>query len=144
MTYLADADGKVTEAEQRALDDAKKLADTVSKLTSEDSKSTASVGGAPASYWLDLRGYDPAKHAASLKVPMLILQGERDYQVTLADFGQWKSSLSGRSNVEFRSYPTLNHLFLPGQGKSLPPEYMLPGHVPVEVITDIAAWIKRG
>jgi hypothetical protein len=36
--------------------------------------------GAPASYWLDLRDYDPAGLAAKLGKPMLILQGGPDYQ----------------------------------------------------------------
>lgn len=39
--------------------------------------------GAPAAYWLDLRGYDPASSAAALAKPMLIVQGGRDYQVTV-------------------------------------------------------------
>ncbi len=41
--------------------------------------------GMPAAYWLDLRGYDPVATAARLTTPMLILQGGRDYQVTVAD-----------------------------------------------------------
>ena len=56
MQYLADADGVISDAEKRALDDALKLKDTVSKLTAADLTSTASIGGAPASYWLDLAG----------------------------------------------------------------------------------------
>ena len=43
------------------------------------------VLGAPASYWLDLRDYKPAQSAVELKQPILILQGERDYQVTMQD-----------------------------------------------------------
>jgi hypothetical protein len=31
---------------------------------------------------LDLRGYDPPSQATRVKAPMLILHGERDYQVT--------------------------------------------------------------
>ena len=63
--------------------------------------------------------------------------------MTVADFEHWKTALAKHPNVEFKLYPTLNHLFLPGQGKSLPPEYTVPGHVPVDVIEDIAAWIKK-
>ena len=75
---------------------------------------------------------------------MLILQGERDYQVTLEDLAGWKTYLSGQSNVEFKTYPKLNHLFLEGEGKSAPAEYLDPGHVPVYVIDDIARWITTG
>lgn len=98
----------------------------------------------PGSYWLDLRGYDPAALAAKLPIPMLILQGERDYQVRMADFEGWKKALAGRSNVTFKSYPALYHLFIAGTGPSTPAEYQQPGHVSEEVIADVAAWIARG
>jgi uncharacterized protein len=143
MQYLADADGVISDAEKRALDAALQLKETVSKLTAADLSSTASIGGGPASYWLDLQGYDPAVLAATLKQRLLVLQGARDYQVTVADFERWKTALAKHPAAEFRLYPALNHLFLPGQGKSLPPEYMVPGHVPVEVIDDIAAWANK-
>lgn len=143
LQYLAEADGVISDAEKRALDNSQQLKEAVSKLTTADVTSTTALGGAPASYWLDLRGYDPAVLAATLKQRLLVLQGARDYQVTVADFEHWKATLAKHPNAEFRLYPALNHLFLPGQGKSLPPEYSMPGHVPVEVIEDIAAWIRK-
>lgn len=96
----------------------------------------------PAEYWLDLRAYKPAEAAAQLKQPMLILQGERDYQVTMEDFNGWKAALGDRKNVVFKIYPKLNHLFIAGEGKILPAEYMRPGRVDQTVIDDIAAWVK--
>ena len=90
-----------------------------------------------------MKGYDPPSAAASLKIPMLILQGERDFQVTMADFARWRAALGSRASVVFRSYPALNHLFIAGTGASLPAEYEVPGHVAEEVVTDIAAWIGR-
>jgi dienelactone hydrolase len=96
----------------------------------------------PAEYWLDLRGYKPAEAARQLKQPMLILQGERDYQVTMDDFNGWKTALGDRKNVVFKTYPKLNHLFMAGEGKILPTEYMRPGRVAASVIEDIAAWVK--
>jgi fermentation-respiration switch protein FrsA (DUF1100 family) len=97
---------------------------------------------APAAYWLALRDYDPAATAARLKVPMLVLQGERDYQVTMADFDGWRKALSGRDNVRLKSYPKLNHLFMEGEGKAKPAEYDKAGHVSREVVDDVAAWVK--
>jgi len=61
---------------------------------------------------------------------ILILQGERDYQVTMKDFALWRAGLKGRSSVTFKSYPKLNHLFLEGEGKSLPAEYSKPRPYP--------------
>jgi fermentation-respiration switch protein FrsA (DUF1100 family) len=97
----------------------------------------------PASYWLDLRAYHPEQVARQLKQPLLVLQGERDYQVTMEDFATWKRGLAGKPNVEFKSYPKLNHFFIAGEGPSSDEEYTKPGHVEPEVVEDIAAWIKR-
>lgn len=96
----------------------------------------------PAEYWLDLRAYKPAEAARQLKQPILILQGERDYQSTMDDFNGWKAALGDRKNVVFKTYPKLNHLFIAGEGKILPAEYMRPGRVDQTVIDDIAAWVK--
>lgn len=100
--------------------------------------------GLPARYWLSLRGDSPPEAARKLMRPMLILQGERDYQVPMAEFGVWKTALAGRKDATFKSYPRLNHLFLEGAGTgtSQPSEYLQPGHVPAEVIEDIAGWVK--
>jgi hypothetical protein len=35
---------------------------------------------------------------------MLILQGERDYQVTMEDFANWRKALSSRKDVRFMAY----------------------------------------
>jgi dienelactone hydrolase len=98
--------------------------------------------GVAAPYWLSLRG-DPPAEAKKFKGPILALQGERDYQVTMDDFRGWKKALDKRRNVTLKSYPALNHLFMVGKGKGRPEEYQKVGHVAVEVIDDIAAWIKK-
>ena len=99
--------------------------------------------GAPATYWLDIRGYDPAALAASLDTPMLILQGGRDYQVTVDDdLARWRAALDGRPDVTIRVYPDFNHLFVAGSGPSTPAEYEPAQHVDPAVITDIAAWLR--
>ena len=97
----------------------------------------------PGSYWLDLREYYPAKAAASLSLPILILHGGRDYQVGAADLSGWQQALDGRPQVTIEIYPELNHLFMPGSGPSSPEEYATPGHVASQVLDDIAGWIKR-
>lgn len=101
------------------------------------------LSSAPESYWKDLNAYHPAQTAATLTIPMLILQGERDYQVTLADLNEWRVAVGGRAGVTIKSYPTLNHLFLPGEGKSTPAEYERADHIPDFVFDDIADWIKK-
>ena len=96
----------------------------------------------PPSYWKDLAGYDPAATAATLKLPMLVLQGERDYQVTKVDFAGWQKALGKKKTVKLKLYPKLFHLFIAGDGPSTPAEYEKPGHVDEQVVRDIADWIS--
>lgn len=141
--YLANADGKISPDEETALEQAAAVADSVRSLKPEDAASGRMIFNAPASYWLDLRGYDPPSEARRVRQPMLIVQGERDYQVTMEEFARWKAAIGSRPDVTFHSYPTLNHLFIAGAGPSLPAEYQVPGHVAEDVVRDIAAWIAR-
>ncbi len=141
VRYLTAADGTISPEEQQAIDQAEALVQRVRALTPEDAKSGGRISGAAASYWLDLRGYDPPSTARDVKAPLLILQGERDFQVTLDDFARWKTALGSRRDVTFHAYAALNHQFIAGTGPSLPAEYQVQGHVAEEVIRDIAAWI---
>jgi fermentation-respiration switch protein FrsA (DUF1100 family) len=76
-------------------------------------------------------------------MPLLILQGERDYQVTVKDFQNWQEALAGQSNVTLKTYPDLNHLFMAGTGQSIPDEYQTPGNVSPVIVQDIATWIQQ-
>jgi len=95
----------------------------------------------PAAYWLDLAAHPPAREIASERRPLLVLQGDRDYQVVLADFRGWQRALAHHPDATFKHYPALNHLFMRGSGPSTPTEYEVPGHVAAEVVEDLARWI---
>lgn len=98
----------------------------------------------PGSYLLDLRNYNPTETAASLHIPILILQGGRDFNVTVDDdFNVWKKALAGHANVEFRLYPDLNHLFMTGSVPPNPRDDFKKGHVSKQVVNDIAGWVKQ-
>jgi hypothetical protein len=94
-------------------------------------------------YFLALRGYRPTEVAAGLSIPILVLQGDRDYQVTTPDFEGWRRALGGRPNVELKRYPGLNHLFIAGTRAPRPAEYETPGHVDAQVVNDLAAFVGR-
>ena len=81
--------------------------------------------------------------ALQLQIPILLLQGERDYQVPMTEFLLWQQRLEGRRNVELRSFPALNHLFLEGEGPSTPQEYVRKGTIPSAVTDQIATFINR-
>ncbi len=142
LEYLAGLDDTVTPDEQDRIDAAKKMAEQVAsrRLMPTDTVEVLGVS-TPGSYWIDLRGYDPVATAANLRIPILILQGGRDYMVTGEDLKGWRRGLSEHHNVTFREYPGLNHLFMKGEGPPSPTELMQPGHVDRQVLDDIAAWI---
>lgn len=142
-TYVFSADGTTTPDEQAQLDKIKQQVARLKDPQTSDATPAAEMPlGVPAHYWLDLRGYRAAEDARALKQPMLILQGERDYQVTMREFEGWKV-LASRKDVQLKSYPKLNHIFVEGEGKSLPAEYAKSGNVARYVIDDIAAWVKK-
>jgi hypothetical protein len=100
--------------------------------------------GVPIAYWRDLQDNNPVDDVKKLDLPILILQGERDYQVLESiDFKGWKTALSNRTNATFKLFPKLNHLFIAGEGKSTPQEYTIEGHVDEEVINSILQWIRK-
>lgn len=101
------------------------------------------VLGAPAKYFYDLRERDPASIAKRLTIPMLLIFGGRDYQVTEKDQEIWLKELSGRENVKILVFDDLNHLMISGEGKSTPVEYMKKGHVDKRVIDEIARWMVK-
>jgi dienelactone hydrolase len=126
----------------KTMESAKAVQAKVKSLEHGDEDSPA-VLNSPVSYWLDLKDYDPVSDAAKIAMPMLILQGDRDFQVTMKDFALWKAGLSKSNGVVMKSYPALNHFFVPGEGKSSTAEYAKPGHVSPEVIEDIAGFVKK-
>ncbi|WP_339733881.1 alpha/beta fold hydrolase [uncultured Gimesia sp.] len=143
VSYLFSLDGTVSAEEQQKIDViAKQVEKVKSPALSEEVAASELPLGVSARYWLDLRGYDPSKSAKTLEKAFLILQGERDYQVTMVDFDLWKQALGSRDDVTLIAYPRLNHLFMAGEGKSAPSEYITPGNVEKRVITDIAKWIE--
>jgi dienelactone hydrolase len=142
--YIFSLEGPLTDDQKAQIEKLKKQAARVKdpKLSPDTPVAELPLGQA-APYWLSLREAPPVETAAKVKQPMLILQGERDYQVTMTDFEGWKKGLANRKDVTLMSYPDLNHLFIEGKGKSKPAEYQNEGHVAVVVIDDVAGWIKK-
>ncbi|HHU02580.1 MAG TPA: alpha/beta fold hydrolase [Christensenellaceae bacterium] len=89
-----------------------------------------------------------ALHMQDMK-PVLVLQGEKDRQVTMKDFELFKQGLEEHRDAKFISYPALNHVFGEYKGDEVPfmelmnKEYMQKTPVPKEVTDDIAAWISE-
>lgn len=141
-TYLATLETPPTAEKKKRLEELTKTVAAIKALKPTDRNASGPwlLGSLPG-YWLDLRGYKPTERMASVTCPMLVLQGNRDFQVTGADFTAWKAALAKRTNVRFIEYPMLNHLFVKGQGSSVPDEYNRPGNVSETVVKDIAEFV---
>jgi hypothetical protein len=137
VEYLVSA-GSVTKEQAEALNGevAKVRAIDPAKLPATE----ALFLGAPAAYWLELAAYDPSATVKKLRIPILVLQGGRDYQVTIRDFDGWKAALDGSPLASLRVFPKLNHLLVEGEGPSTPAEYERPGHVSEDVVKTISDW----
>lgn len=145
LEYMAKLnDGKIDDAEKAAIDAERpkyaKAGDPKLPLDTPVAELPFNTGP---KYWLSIVGYDAAKTAKKVSAPLFILQGGRDYQVTVKDdFEVWKKELAGRDKTKFSLYEKLNHNFVPGEGMATPMEYATSnGHVDVVIVEDIATWI---
>jgi dienelactone hydrolase len=142
VRYLAALDGREDDDERAAILRLETQVERVKALKPGVAVEASALPlGIPAKYWLDLALHAPLQEVAGETRPFLILQGERDYQVTLADFELWREALSSNSRARFKSYPKLNHAFIAGDRPSAPSEYMVAGHVAEEVVRDIAEFL---
>jgi dienelactone hydrolase len=141
--YLASLPGQVGSRAAAQLPAVEAL---VAQLESADlahlPASTPMPFGTGPAYWLSLRSYDPVTTARRLRQPLLVLQGGRDYNVTVADdFVVWKRGLAGKAGTTTKLYPAADHLFFDGRGKATPGQDMQPHHLDPALATDIASWI---
>jgi len=144
VKYIDNLDGKIDSLEQIQLDTLKAQTERVkSPNLTEDTPADMLVLGICAAYWLDLRTYNPVETAQKVNKPFLILQGERDYQVNLKDYEGWRKAFQNNKNFTLKLYPKIYHMFIEGDGRSTPQEYLVEGHVAEYAIRDIAKWIKE-
>ncbi len=128
-------------SKEKLLKQTQNLVDTIKSLTPDSQVPADQLGGTPASYWLDLKDYDPTAEIKNYNKSFLVLQGGRDYQVTKTDYELWESAFDKYSDVHFRFYDNLNHLFMSGTGKSVPDEYQQKNTVDSAVGKDIAEFV---
>ncbi len=143
VTYIANLDGEISAEEDSMLAETARQVKRVEgySLTSDVASELLPLG-IPAAYWLDLRYYDPVEEAAALEMPMLVIQGGRDYQVRESDFALWRKAFSKDMRLRPLYLPKLNHLLMTGEGESAPAEYNLVGHVDQRVLSAVAGWVN--
>lgn len=142
IEYLLNLDDMLTKDEQDYIAKFKVEIDKIRNI--EEANDDELILGTYKAYWEFLNHYDPIEMAESIDELVFVVQGERDYQVTLEDYNLWLDAFSGKDNWSFKTYPSLNHLLMPGEGKPSNEEYKIINQVSEELITDIADWVKSG
>ena len=138
--YLYNLDGNIDENEQELIDE---IEQDVQKIKTLNISENESVFTLYKSYWEYLNLYHQVEITQNLSMPLLILQGKRDYQVSYEeDYAIWYEIFQQKDGFSFQTYETLNHLFISGEGPPNNTEYLLEGHVQNKVIEDIIDWIK--
>jgi dienelactone hydrolase len=140
--YMAMEDGKIDDFERTQLEKLKADIAAVKKIDGKTPATQKFLLDLPASYWLSVRSYDAVAAAKTIPQPMLVLQGDRDFQVTASDWKRWQAAFAADRRATIKHYPALNHLFVSGTGRSGIAEYNRPAHVETQAIVDIADWIK--
>ena len=138
--YLSELDGVIDENESLVINMTKDALEKIKSLNISEDERVLTVYKA---YWEYLNKYDQVKTVDNLTIPILLLQGKRDYQVTYEeDYAIWNTTLKDNNNTLLKTYDLLNHLFIQGEGKPTNTEYMIQGQVSEDVIQDITSWIK--
>lgn len=137
--YLTMEDGRISPSEHNLI---KQISDDIDALNKpsqipDDTK----VQEFYKNYWIDLNAYNPLQVAGKITTPVLLIHGERDYQVTKKQFNLWQDIFLESENWTFKSYPELNHFMMKGEGKSYSSEYEEKNYVDEQVIEDIANFI---
>ena len=122
-----------------------RLFDGLYDLSDEEAERKKAGGGTTLYYFKEMGEHPAADYLLPLEKPVLILQGEKDFQVkTDRDFALYQELLKGKPNVTFRLYEGLNHAFVPsvyGTITKAKKEYNVEQHIGEAVISDIAHWI---
>ena len=125
----------------------RKMFDGLYEISDDEAKKKKFGGGVTMYYFKEMGEHPVEMYTDSLRKPMLILQGEKDFQVKPdVDFVRYKELLGDRDNVRYRLYENLNHVFVPsvyGKISLAKQEYNVEAHIGAEVIGDIAAWIRE-
>lgn len=141
LEFLEGLDPKEDETEKAYYEEMYKELDKMDGLDTmgEDEK----IMGLYTNYLKSIVDYDPAAEAEDMEMPVLVLQGEEDYQVPMDNFKVWQETYGEKENWQFQSFPGLTHMFTEGKLENGPADYQGEKHIPEEVIDRIAEFIGQ-
>ena len=110
-------------------------------------KDSDTLFGIPVPYLKDLYAHPVEESLAQLDIPILVMQGENDFQMDTADYKSWQKALENYAGEkEFVLWPELNHLFVRDTAfkrRGTIAEYLQEGHVDQAVTDKIASWMLK-
>ena len=143
--------GALDEAEAdvqlEALQEMEELFASVVYITEEEGKAiTIPMVGFSANYQRDMLLHPFSNFVEDVTVPILVMQGGRDFQVLAdVDFVMLQEMLAGRNNATFKLYDDLNHSFVISTATNFT-EHAVDmqtnlGSIDRQVLQDIVDWI---
>ena len=143
---MAEMKGLTKKIISKQLDKFTVLFEGLYELTDEAAKATKIGNGVTLYYFKEMGQPSVEDYLNKTDKPMLIMQGEKDFQVRAdRDYAAYQKILVGRNNVTFKLYPGLSHAFVPATYEDISmakKEYSIEKHIGDDVISDIANWIK--
>ena len=123
---------------QKQVGKIKKMFEGFENLSDEEAKKKKMGNGVTLYYFKEMNAFDTKNYLKTISKPMLIMQGEKDFQATVdKDFTSYKQLLEGKDNVVFKLYENLNHAFVPsiyGSIMKAKQEYNVEQHIGENVI----------
>ena len=113
--------------------------------SSEEEAKKLTVFGQPAYYFWEMAQYDTGEILQALDIPVLIINGGRDFQVVDADGVEAWNALNLPDSVQVIYHPELNHLLMapdaPEKTRGTTAEYDTPCQISQDVISEIDTFI---
>jgi pimeloyl-ACP methyl ester carboxylesterase len=145
MKYLTEYDDLITDDEEQII-----IENTARAQNIRDGNYTLETSAEnllaywPGTFWDGIKEYSPVQALKqNTTTPFFIMQGEKDYQITMIDFSIWRKEVGNMPNVKMLSFPGLTHLFTPTDAdRPSPQDYFLPNNVDEQVILELADWVR--
>lgn len=141
--HVLELDGELTDREEDALAEVERLADRIERLEIDDDEVLEIADGRGRPFWETLQAVDGPGQAAELDVPTLLVQGGRDYLVTVTDdLPRWEAAIGDDPDTTIEVLDDLNHRFQPGDRPADPNEWVQAENpVDERVITQVAEFV---
>ena len=147
LYYTETMEGEALEAILASVDSSvKQQIAAIINMSDDEAKAVIDSSGASLYYYKDNLINSTENYIKDITAPFLVMQADNDFQVfTDKDFGMYKELLANRSNVTFKLYEGLNHLFMPSTATrsiDIQDEYKIKANIDKQVLQDIVDWIR--